>query len=233
MFIMALVRPFRFLLAAMAVFLGCGGGPAPERRNPVQEAPRNFRPDDNRPVIAAFGDSLTEGFAVDPERSYPAVLQRELDARGYGYRVVNMGVSGDTTTDGLARLPTVLNLHPEIVVLEFGANDGLRGLPIARARANLEQMIVALRESGATVVLAGMTLPPNYGPDYIREFERMYHDLAAKHGLPLIPFLLAGVGGTELYMQRDGLHPNPEGNIKVAHNVLEVLEPLLKKRRAA
>lgn len=184
-------------------------------------------------MIAAFGDSLTEGFAVDPARSYPAVLQRELDARGYGYRVVNMGVSGDTTTDGLARLSSVQALQPEIVILEFGANDGLRGLPVARARANLEKMIVALRGSGATVILAGMTLPPNYGPDYIRGFEQMYRELAAKHKLPLIPFLLEGVGGSELYMQRDGLHPNAEGNVKVAHSVLETLEPLLKTRRGA
>jgi acyl-CoA thioesterase I len=217
----------------MVALQSCGGKPAPERQHPVEEISRSPRPEDTRPVIAAFGDSLTEGFAVDPDRSYPAVLQRELNTRGYNYRVVNMGVSGDTTTDGLARLPTVLNLRPEIVILEFGANDGLRGLPIPRAQANLERMIVALREAGATVILAGMTLPPNYGDDYIREFERMYTDLAAKYRLPLIPFLLEGVGGTELYMQRDGLHPNAAGNVKVARNVLEVLEPVLKTRRAA
>ena len=164
----------------MIVLPGCGPGPEPQRPAPELQEPGAPRAEDARPVIAAFGDSLTEGFAVDPSHSYPAVLQRELDARGYGYRVVNMGVSGDTTTDGLARLPTVQALDPEIVILEFGANDGLRGLPVARARANLEQMIVGLRKSGAAVVMAGMTLPPNYGPDYIREFERMYRDLAAK-----------------------------------------------------
>lgn len=229
MIIMALVRCLFYLLAAVLLLQGCGGTD-PERNSPPPRISASPPPQDTRPVIAAFGDSLTEGFSVDPERSYPAALQRELDARGYQYRVLNLGVSGDTTTDGLERLPTVLAYRPEIVILEFGANDGLRGLPVARARANLDRMITTLRQSGAAVVLAGMTLPPNYGGLYIREFERMYRDLAAEHRLPLIPFLLEGVGGTELYMQRDGLHPNAAGNVKVAQNVLERLEPLLKAR---
>lgn len=227
MHIMALVRQPYYLLAAVLLFQGCGGT-VPERNGSSE--PLAAAPPDTRPVIAAFGDSLTEGFGVDPERSYPAVLQRELDARGYRYRVVNLGISGDTTTDGLQRLSTVLSYQPEIVILEFGANDGLRGIPVTRARANLDRIIAALKEAGAAVILAGMTLPPNYGPAYIREFERMYHDLAAQYELPLIPFLLEGVGGTERYMQRDGLHPTAAGNVKVAQNVLAHLEPLLKTR---
>ena len=178
-------------------------------------------------MIVAFGDSLTAGFGADPGQSYPDFLQKEIDARGFHWRVVNAGVSGDTTTDGLARIGEVLAYKPRIVILEFGANDGLRGLPLAATRANLVQIISALRQAGAEIVLAGMTLPPNYGPDYIRPFEQMYRDLAAKYKLRLIPFLLTGVAGNPHLMQADGLHPTGAGNRIVAHNVMQILEPLL------
>ena len=186
-------------------------------------------PADGRPVIAAFGDSLTAGFGVDPGQSYPDYLQRELDRRGYRYRVSNEGVSGDTSSDGVARLHTVIALKPQIVILEFGGNDGLRGLPIATTQNNLAQMTAALHEDGIKVVLAGMTLPPNYGPEYIRSFENVYREVARNARAPLIPFLLEGVGGTSEYMQRDGLHATAEGNRRVAATVLKTLEPLLRK----
>ena len=134
-------------------------------------------------------------------------MQKELDQRGYRYHVVNAGISGDTTTDGLERIRTVTALKPAMAILEFGGNDGLRGLPVSTTRANLEQMILALQKAGAKIVLAGMTLPPNYGPEYIRSFEGVYHDLAKQYQLPLIPFLLLGVGGNPALMQRDGIHP--------------------------
>jgi len=185
---------------------------------------------DARPLIVAFGDSLTAGHGVAAGQSYPDWLQRELDRRGYGYRVVNAGISGDTTTAGLVRVTEVVDLRPAIVILELGANDGLRGIPVSASQANLDRIIVALKRGGALVVLAGMTLPPNYGPDYIHSFERMYSSLSAKYKLPLIPFLLAGVAGTTRYMQDDGLHPNAEGCRLVAANVLKTLEPLLVKR---
>ena len=137
---------------------------------------------------------------MDAGHSYPDVLQKDLDRRGLRYRVVNAGISGDTSSDGLDRLDQVMALKPAIVILEFGANDGLRGLPVATTRANLDQIVVGLQKAGAKVVLAGMTLPPNYGPDYIRSFERIYPELAAKYKLALIPFLLEGVGG------RHGIH---------------------------
>ena len=184
---------------------------------------------DTRPVIAAFGDSLSAGHGAGPGHSYPDYLQRELDRRGYAYSVVNAGVSGDTTTNGLLRVDSVTALRPVIVILEFGGNDGLRGIPISASQANLEQMILVLGKPGSRVVLAGMTLPPNYGPDYIRSFERMYTTLAAKYKLPLIPFLLAGVAGSPELMQEDGIHPTAEGNSRVAANVLRYLEPLLTK----
>jgi acyl-CoA thioesterase-1 len=193
----------------------------------VRPPAASARAPDSRPVIVAFGDSLSAGFGADPGKSYPDFLQKEVDRKGYRYRLVNAGNSGDTTTDGAERVNTVTVLKPAIVILEFGGNDGLRGLPVSTTRANLELMIVALRKAGAKVVLAGMTLPPNYGPEYIRSFEAVYKDLAREYHLPLIPFLLRGVGGNPSLMQRDGIHPTAEGNRIVAQNVMQSLEPLL------
>jgi acyl-CoA thioesterase-1 len=181
-------------------------------------------------VIVAFGDSLSAGFGADPGQSYPDFVQKELDQRGYRYHVVNAGISGDTTTDGLERMRTVTALQPAVAILEFGGNDGLRGLPVSTTRANLEQMILALQKTGAKIVLAGMTLPPNYGPEYIRSFEGVYKELAKQYHLPLIPFLLLGVGGNPALMQRDGIHPTGQGNRIVAKNVMQVLEPLLSRK---
>jgi acyl-CoA thioesterase-1 len=193
----------------------------------AEASPKAPLPPDPRPVIVAFGDSLSAGFGAEPGQSFPDFLQKELDRQGARYRVVNAGVSGDTTTDGLERVPTVMALHPSIVILEFGGNDGLRGLPVSTTRANLDQIILALENSGAKIVLAGMTLPPNYGQDYIHSFEAVYKDLAKQYRLPLIPFLLRGVGGNPNLMQRDGIHPNGEGNRIVAENVMQSLAPLL------
>jgi acyl-CoA thioesterase-1 len=213
------------LLAACAVLAGCSK--EAEEPAPVEDSARAPKPADSRPVIVAFGDSLTAGHGSGADQNYPLLLQRELDRRGLRYRVVNAGVGGDTTSGGLERAGTVLDLKPAMVILEFGGNDGLRGLPVATTRANLDELIATLKRSGTQVVLAGMTLPPNYGPDYIRRFEQIYKDLAAKHGAPLIPFFLDGVGGHPKYMQSDGIHPNAEGNRKVAALVMKFIEPLL------
>ncbi len=161
--------------------------------------------------------------------SYPDFLQKDLDRAGLGWRVVNQGVSGDTTTDGLNRVGEVLAVKPRVVILEFGGNDGLRGLPIETTRANLDQMIAALQNAGVTVVLAGMTLPPNYGPEYIRGFEQVYRDLGAKYKLTRIPFLLEGVATDKSLMQRDGLHPTGQGNARVAETVFKYLKPVLAR----
>lgn len=187
------------------------------------------RPADSVPAIVCLGDSLTAGFGLDPGQSYPDLLQRELDRRGYHYRVVNLGVSGDTTQDGLERLPLALAEKPRIVVLEFGANDGLRGQPVSNSQNNLARVIEALQQNGAQVVLAGITLPPNYGPDYIRKFDAVFTALAARYKAPLIPFLLAGVAGHSDLMQSDGLHPNAQGTRLVVGNVWQRLEPLLRR----
>lgn len=178
--------------------------------------------------MVAFGDSLTAGFGVDPGLSFPDFLQQLIDAKRYPWRVINAGVSGDTSSAGVARLSTVLEFKPEIVILELGANDGLRGIPIEATRANLEILIQELQKAGAKVILAGMTLPPNYGPEYIRPFEAIFTDLASKYKLPRIPFLLEGVGGNPKLMQSDGLHPTAEGNRRVAATVMKSLEPLLR-----
>ncbi|MBI3210118.1 MAG: arylesterase [Candidatus Solibacter usitatus] len=180
-----------------------------------------------RPVIVAFGDSLTAGLGVDAGSSYPDVLQEMLDARGLSYRVVNEGLSGDTTSGGLARLPAVLAHKPAVVILELGANDGLRGIPIDRTKANLSEMLAALKSGGARVLLVGITLPRNYGMDYIGKFDRMFPDLAKAHGVPLLPFLLQGVALNPKLMQADALHPNADGCRVAARNVTQALLPLL------
>ncbi|HLK66724.1 MAG TPA: arylesterase [Bryobacteraceae bacterium] len=228
----------KFWIVASAVWCGCSlvscqhseerPQPSQASRAPADAAPKSpAAAADNRPVIVCFGDSLTAGQGLDPGQSFPDLLQKDLDARGYHHRVVNMGVSGDTTQDGMERLSLVLGEKPAIVLLELGANDGLRGQPVAGTEANLSQMIEALQKAGAKVVLAGITLPPNYGPTYIQQFDKMYRDLAAKYKTPMIPFLLAGVGGNSQLMQKDGLHPNAEGTRIVEETVRKSLLPLL------
>lgn len=185
---------------------------------------------DPRPRIVAFGDSLTAGLGVGPNESYPAQLQRRLDALGYRYRVINAGVSGDTTAGGLRRVPWILNSKPDLVILELGANDGLRGLSVDQTRNNLRQIIQRVQQAGATVVLAGMKLPPNYGRDYIASFESIYPALAKEYRLPLIPFFLEGVGGSPVLNQADGIHPTKKGYELVVEHVLKALTPLLEPR---
>lgn len=184
-------------------------------------------PNDTRPVIVAFGDSLTAGFGAEPGKSFPDFLQKDLDAQGLKWRVVNAGVSGNTTTDGLDRIQEVLRYKPRVTIVEFGGNDGLRGLPIETTRANLEQIIQKLQAAGSKVLLAGMTLPPNYGPDYIKPFQQVYIDLAAKYKVARIPFLLSDIALHPGMIQRDGIHPTAEGNEIVAKTVMRYLKPLL------
>jgi acyl-CoA thioesterase-1 len=185
---------------------------------------------DDRPRIVAFGDSLTAGLGVQADESYPAQLQRRLDSLGYHYRVINAGVSGDTTAGGLRRVPWILNNKPELVILELGANDGLRGLPVDQTKSNIRQIIRQLQKAGTTVVLAGMKLPPNYGQDYTTSFEAMYQMLAKEYQLVLIPFFLEGVGGSSSLNQADGIHPTKEGYGIIVEQVLKVLRPVLNER---
>jgi acyl-CoA thioesterase-1 len=222
----------KWIVAALLslTLCGCTGQqPAEQPTTDSSAAPATPAPVDTRPVIVAFGDSLTAGYGVEPGKSYPDFLQGRLDAAGYKYHVVNLGVSGDTTTDGIQRLQDVLSAKPEIVILEFGGNDGLRGLPVASTRANLTQMIETLQEAKIRILLAGMTLPRNYGSAYIHSFEKVYVDLADQFRLPAIPFLLDGVGGHPDLTQADGIHPTARGCEIVSGNVMKYLEPILKK----
>ena len=184
---------------------------------------------DVRPVIVCFGDSLTAGLGIESTANYPADLQRLLDAEGYRYRVVNEGVSGDTTKDGLERIDSVLAHKPQIVILEFGGNDGLRGLPVTMVQQNIADMIERLQRSGIKVALAGISLPPQYGPDYVGRFDAMYPTLARQFHLPLLPFILQNVYGVDGDIQTDGVHPTAQGAKQVAANVQKLIQPMLKK----
>jgi len=217
------------LFASLAA--GCGDS-RPAASSPAEEPTAPASPantPDERPIILAFGDSLTAGSGLPPGSGYPDILQSELDRRGYAYHVVNAGVGGDTTGGGLARIKRALDLKPEVVILELGGNDGLQGIPVDAMRSNLDELIRAFQKGGARVVLGGMTLPRNFGSDYISTFEKVYPALASKHGVALIPFFLEGAAGHPDLMLEDGIHPNHAGYELVTANVLKYLEPVLKK----
>jgi len=212
------------------LFNGCAKNPPShqkeQRAQPEQSSTPAAAPADNRPLIVAFGDSLTAGVSG---KSYPESLQTLVDQSPYKYRVENQGVSGDTTTDGLARIDNVIAAHPALVLLEFGGNDGLRGVPVDATRDNLDQMIQRIQAAKIPLVLLGITLPPNYGPDYVKPFTAIFPDLAAKRKIKLMPFLLLHVYQNRALMQPDGIHPNEEGNVIVAQDVLHLIQPMLKK----
>ena len=191
---------------------------------PVAAAPQ---PPSSAPVIVCFGDSLTAGYGVDYNRSYPADMQRDLDAQGFHYRVLNMGISGETTKDGLARVPRVLAAHPTLVIVEFGGNDGLRGLPVSDSQRNLDAIVSQLKRGGPQVVMAGITLPPDYGPDYVSKFNAMFPAVAKHNAVPLLPFIYKDVYGVPGYIQDDGVHATIEGNLQVAKNIESLIVPLL------
>lgn len=187
--------------------------------------------DDDRPRIVAFGDSLTAGLGVAAEEAYPARLQRRLDEKGLRYRVINAGVSGDTTAGGVRRVDWVLKSRPDLVILELGGNDGLRGLKLDETKANLERIIKRCQDASVTVILAGMKLPPNYGTEYTKSFEAIYPALAKQYRVTLIPFFLDGVAGSASLNQADGIHPTSEGYRIIADKVLETVKPLLNGRK--
>jgi len=180
-------------------------------------------------TLLFFGDSLTAGYGVDPDEAYPALIQRKLDDAGRPWRVVNAGLSGETTAGGLRRLDWILRQHVDVFVIELGGNDGLRGIDPAATRSNLTAMIERVRQRypDAVVVLAGMQLPTNMGPDYTKAFAAIYPDVARESRTVLIPFLLDRVGGIPSLNQADGIHPTAEGHRIVADTVWHTLEPLL------
>jgi acyl-CoA thioesterase-1 len=182
------------------------------------------------PRIVFLGDSLTAGLGLRPPDSVPALIQARLDAAGYRYEVVNAGVSGDTSAGGLSRLEWSLDGNVEVLVLELGANDGLRGLPPSQLKRNLEEIITRAKQRGITVILTGMEAPPNYGAAYTSEFRQVYRDLADAHDVTFMPFYLEGVAGNPALNQPDGIHPNAAGSRILERAVWQVLEPVLEKQ---
>jgi acyl-CoA thioesterase-1 len=212
-----------------ALLVSCGHNetaPKQEQRSATASSSTPAKEVDDRPVIVTFGDSLTAGVAG---KSYPDDLQDLLDQNGLRYRVDNQGVSGDTSTDGLSRIDNVIADHPKLVLLEFGGNDGLRGVPVSATEKNLNEMIQRLKQEAIPTVLLGITLPPNYGTDYVKPFTEMFPKLARENHLKLMPFLLLHVYKNPALMQPDGIHPNGEGNKIVARDVFELIKPMLAR----
>jgi acyl-CoA thioesterase-1 len=181
-------------------------------------------------TLLVFGDSLSAAYGLRAEQGWVAQLQKRLQTQGYGYRVVNASVSGETTSGGRSRLQRALNLHrPDVVILELGANDALRGLPIKDAKANLTAMIAAIQQAKSRLLLVGIVIPPNYGPQYAGALAGMYRSLSLERKVPLVPFLLEGIALDSRYMQADGLHPNALGQPRVLENVWPPLQHLLER----
>ena len=189
-------------------------------------------PTAGRARVVALGDSLTAGLGLPPEQSWPSLVQEKITQAGLDVEVVNAGVSGDTTAGGLRRLDWALDGDVKVLVIELGANDGLRGLPADQMRDNLAQMIRTAKDRGISVLLCGMEAPPNFGPQYTREFRKVYADLADEHDIAFLPFFLDGVAGNPALNQADGIHPNEEGTRRVADLVWQSLQPVLTRALA-
>ncbi|MEJ2583795.1 MAG: arylesterase [Robiginitalea sp.] len=224
---------FRYIFSLL-ILIGCGDGKNqknPETTDsPPTEEERATKVQKDQTILF-FGDSLTAGMGLDPNLAFPALIGHRLDSLGYSYEVVNAGLSGETTASGRNRLDWVLRQPVDIFVLELGANDGLRGIPLEETRKNLEAMILRVKEKfpEARIVLAGMQLPPNMGPEYTASFRKIFPELAEKHEVLLIPFLLDGVGGVPELNQEDGIHPTAEGHRIVADNVWEILSAAVEQ----
>ena len=212
------MRPFRPLTRLALVGVLAAALVAPARA----QAPER--------VIVILGDSLTAGFGVTVDEAFPARLQARLRQEGYGYRVVNAGVSGDTSAGGLRRVDWILRARPEIVVVALGANDGLRGLSVSQLTSNLSAIVERLTAERARVLLAGMRLPPNYGDRYTREYAAAFAEVARRGKTPLMPFLLEGVAAEVRLNQPDGIHPNAAGHQVIADHLWPYLQPLLTRR---
>ena len=221
--------PFAILLCLELGGCRAANPPAtePETAPPATSALPS--PDTSAPLIVAFGNSLTAGYGLPESQSYPSLLQRHLDEGGYRYRVVNAGVSGDTSAGGVRRIEWALRGNVRFLILELGGNDALRGQPVAETKRNLGQIIENAQSHNVTVILAGMEAPPNLGVEYTREFRAAFRDLALQFNLALVPFFLEGVGGVSELNQPDGIHPNAKGTEIVVENIWRVLGPLLTK----
>jgi acyl-CoA thioesterase-1 len=206
------------LVATLVAAPACAASPSSPATRAVSER-----------VVVTLGDSLTAGLGVAPDEAYPALLEARLRREGYPYRVVNAGVSGDTSAGGLRRVDWVLRTRPDVVIVALGANDGLRGLSVDALRDNLEAIVTRVQAAGARVLLAGMRVPPNYGEAYARAFAAVFPAVARRTGVPLAPFLLEGVAGETRLNQPDGIHPTPAGQRVIAERLWPHLRPLLER----
>jgi len=182
-------------------------------------------------LLICYGDSITAGYGLQMGQSYPDALQKLLNRNGFHYKVMNRGTSGATTKDAVAGLRSILQLHPAIVVVEFGGNDGLRGLPPELTRKNLDQVLTALENAHIKILLAGITLPPNYGQEYIKQFEEVFRDLAARHHTAFVPMIYKDLVKVPGSIQPDGIHPTAKGSEVIAQTLLPALKPFLHKNR--
>jgi acyl-CoA thioesterase I len=217
------------VLVALAFSLGCGSRESTrgdDARGRVDTG-KAATPKTTRPRIVALGDSLTAGLGLDAASAYPALLQDRLTAAGFDYEVVNAGVSGDTSAGGLSRLDWALDGDVRVLIVALGGNDALRALPTEELQQNLATIIEKAQARHITVILAGMEAPPNFGHDYVVKFHRVYPELASRYHVAFVPFLLAGVAGSETLNQRDGIHPTAEGAKIVADNIWAVLKPIV------
>ncbi len=222
---------FRYFLLVLFI-LSCGE--TPKKKNQDNEAPPTEAPNEtvranDEKVILFFGNSLTAGYGLDTEQAFPALIQKRLDSLGFDYSAINSGLSGETTSAGLNRLNWVLDQRVDVFVLELGANDGLRGIPLEETRENLQKIIdlVHMKNPETKIVLAGMQIPPNMGETYTSQFRKIFPDLAQRNKVALIPFLLEGVAGNPALNLEDGIHPTAEGHKIVMENVWEVLANII------
>lgn len=213
-------------LFGLIMLNSCGEKTKQKEETTTEAKEENQQPESSKKSIVFFGTSLTAALGLDPEEAYTAHIQRKIDSLDLNYEVVNAGLSGETTASGLNRLDWVLNQQVDVFVLELGANDGLRGVPIEETRKNLQEIIdrVENNNPGVEIILVGMQIPPNMGEEYTREFREMFPELARENDLVLIPFLLEGVAGDPKLNQQDGIHPTAEGQKIMAETVWEVLE---------
>ncbi len=226
-----LIRYSSILLMFLMFSCGENTEKKPEKNSTEEAQTETETQDSEKGVILFFGNSLTAGMGLEPSESFPALIQNRLDSLEYEYEVINAGLSGETTASGKNRINWVLNQDVDVFVLELGANDGLRGIPLEETRKNLQDIINTVKEKNpdTKIVLAGMQIPPNMGEEYTTEFRNIFPELAEENNLELIPFLLEGVAGDPNLNQQDGIHPTAEGYEIVADNVWSVLEDVVEK----
>jgi len=221
------IMGFYIAMCAIPLAIACNHSTKSSKNETIISSSKSIQ--DSSKKIVFFGNSLTAGYGLNPEQSFPAIIQHKIDSLHLNWQIVNAGVSGETTTAGLARIDWILQKPLNIFVLELGGNDGLRGIPLEVTEQNLQAIIdrVKAKYPSARIVLTGMQLPPNLGINYTKGFEAIYPKIAQKNNILLIPFLLEGVGGNPSLNQPDGIHPNAVGAKIVADNVWRVIHPLL------